>query len=1205
VPGHLGLGSDTGVATSRQLLDDAAHSALARRSLCADAMKLRGFADALDRPVSLASEASTGKATLTQRHARKVSDDQRAADHATMDAVWARGPIQLARDAHTGLGDDEARAAASHGIAGGGGSLPHFDAIQRSFGAHDVSGITAHVGGAAAEASERLGAHAYATGDHVAFAQSPDLHLAAHEAAHVVQQRAGVSLSSAVGHAGDAYERQADEVAARVVAGQSAADLLGAPSGGVGAGGVQRKDKAPAAAPGKLDLVAAGQEKGIRVGVALHHNAADEAQIIAARVGVSYKGMLAKYKDYAAKENYKTLKAKFEAEQAAAADPKTYDRVTSGTEGATFARFTLNNDLNFKATGDGWAKTHKAIGGSPPQIGKPVYFSEQPGDDALANVAAFSAAVGPLPDRHDTANIAELCFFTHGGRTKMKTGASFIGASAVASAIDKLLLPSVQIDLFACDVAGTGAAEGGDNHDEKEGKGTFADTLAHDLASTGHDGRIFGHETAAPATTNSRGREFNFGASGVTTADNWTMIFGGGFRESSLAGVIATLSAQDPALIATAFDRASRAWLAKDGMHHRVPGQPADETGQPPEASFAIAFAREATISFVQSLWTPALAAVEVASDVALQLHGGGTFVPPPGAHIAGKKELAAQKQAEDAAAAAAAKAAAKGKGKSKSAKHDADEPAHAPAAAAPTAAAPAAAPPSPAAPPATKSSEFLDDGKVAHAFAYYVAHYDQYPAEVVAKIIGKTRDVPPASPSALDRAKEIAHAAQVMIGLGIDESFVQNVARFQSTHSLKVDGVAGQKTIAAMFGADIRPEPQAAATAAAPAPTVAPTPSTASATSAGPSAPAPKFDGYDWTSLVSYVPAKKKVAGHSEVGPTISDEDRAKLRAIAMTRPAILAAELHRLGSRLGNDQWKSYKKGTKHGWGYGGESNSTPETSDRVTQLAMKELYADAKTLEAKGFNAIVTYDGTLSIGAGFADSMAAEYVHRWLAQDSGARAALLGAGFAVTSHREFLAIDETGAILCGNPARQYLRVQANGGLLDYVAGLMSQEGSAEKAKDAQMSLFMDTFITPLKPNVKAAMTSWTDEYAVRAAMHLAYWLPAGGPVNNPNDFTATGGNAVAMAKMFGKNMGARLRQDNGCFIIGANEQTDAPMGHFGRMGRGFLAMGIKTCPKIEMTFAQAGAAPELAGHVLCVATDDLHTSKAVITFYDLGAL
>jgi hypothetical protein len=71
-----------------------------------------------------------------------------------------------------------------------------------------------------------MGADAYATGDHVVLARGADLHTVAHEAAHVVQQRAGVQLKGGVGAAGDAYEHHADTVADRVAAGQSAENLL-------------------------------------------------------------------------------------------------------------------------------------------------------------------------------------------------------------------------------------------------------------------------------------------------------------------------------------------------------------------------------------------------------------------------------------------------------------------------------------------------------------------------------------------------------------------------------------------------------------------------------------------------------------------------------------------------------------------------------------------------------------------------------------------------------------------------------------------------------------------------------------------------------------------------------------------------------------------------------------------------------------------
>ena len=116
---------------------------------------------------------------------------------------------------------------ATKGLKGPSSSLPHLDQIQHSFGGHDVSGVKAHVGGAAKTASEGMGARAYATGDSVAFKSAPDLHTAAHEAAHVVQQKAGVNLSGGVGKAGDRYEQRADMAAQAVVQGNSAEALLG------------------------------------------------------------------------------------------------------------------------------------------------------------------------------------------------------------------------------------------------------------------------------------------------------------------------------------------------------------------------------------------------------------------------------------------------------------------------------------------------------------------------------------------------------------------------------------------------------------------------------------------------------------------------------------------------------------------------------------------------------------------------------------------------------------------------------------------------------------------------------------------------------------------------------------------------------------------------------------------------------------------
>jgi hypothetical protein len=169
-------------------------------------------------------------------------------------------PVQ--RKGSAGAPVEGVQDAAARGVEGGGGELPHHDAIQQSFGHHSLDGVRAHTGGSAADACESMGANAYATGQDVAFkAGSPDLHTSAHEAAHVVQQRGGVHLSGGVGQAGDPYEQHADAVADAVVAGRSAEGLLDRHAGAGGdGGGVQRQavqlDGDDQALEDKMDAIA-------------------------------------------------------------------------------------------------------------------------------------------------------------------------------------------------------------------------------------------------------------------------------------------------------------------------------------------------------------------------------------------------------------------------------------------------------------------------------------------------------------------------------------------------------------------------------------------------------------------------------------------------------------------------------------------------------------------------------------------------------------------------------------------------------------------------------------------------------------------------------------------------------------------------------------------------------------------------------------
>lgn len=186
-----------------------------------------------DKQVQMKPATTSETSRTVQRKAASVPASGYESQRAALSPVQMKG----------GGGGQDVASVAQSGLKGGGGSLPHLDTIQKSFGAHDVSSVQAYSGGAAQSASESLGASAYAMGNSVAFKSSPDLHTAAHEAAHVVQQRAGVSLPGGVGQAGDKYEQHADAVADRVVSGKSAGDLLSnvaRPSAASGATGVQK-----------------------------------------------------------------------------------------------------------------------------------------------------------------------------------------------------------------------------------------------------------------------------------------------------------------------------------------------------------------------------------------------------------------------------------------------------------------------------------------------------------------------------------------------------------------------------------------------------------------------------------------------------------------------------------------------------------------------------------------------------------------------------------------------------------------------------------------------------------------------------------------------------------------------------------------------------------------------------------------------------
>jgi hypothetical protein len=115
---------------------------------------------------------------------------------------------------------------ANRGAAHASEPLPFLEKIQRAFGRHEVGHSRVAIDGASAFAAGQLGANAFTIGDRIGFRAVPDLRLAAHEAAHVVQQRAGVALDAEVGAPADRFEANADAAAEAVVRGDSAVPIL-------------------------------------------------------------------------------------------------------------------------------------------------------------------------------------------------------------------------------------------------------------------------------------------------------------------------------------------------------------------------------------------------------------------------------------------------------------------------------------------------------------------------------------------------------------------------------------------------------------------------------------------------------------------------------------------------------------------------------------------------------------------------------------------------------------------------------------------------------------------------------------------------------------------------------------------------------------------------------------------------------------------
>lgn len=187
------------------------------------------------------------------------------------------------------------RAIAEEGMAGSAGDLPYLSVLQPAFGAHDLRGVKAYVGGPAARAASRIGARAYTVGDRIAFRERPDLRTAAHETAHVVQQRGGDGQPG--GEPAGRHEQHADAVASAVVERRPAGPVLAAAGRGPGAGAVQAKSD------GEADVDAI-EKAGARANAAAAKHEENDTQMMLDGSSIFYRMMRTFFPEVLAKWNF-------------------------------------------------------------------------------------------------------------------------------------------------------------------------------------------------------------------------------------------------------------------------------------------------------------------------------------------------------------------------------------------------------------------------------------------------------------------------------------------------------------------------------------------------------------------------------------------------------------------------------------------------------------------------------------------------------------------------------------------------------------------------------------------------------------------------------------------------------------------------------------------------------------------------------------
>jgi hypothetical protein len=551
-------------------------------------------------PPGYTAGPAAGPAATPGKHTRSEAVD----DHRASAPVQRRDePGANAGAANPASG---AHAAAAQGIAGPSHALPHRDRIQQLFGGHDIDRIQAHTGAAAATGARAMGARAFATGDHVAFAAAPDLHTAAHEAAHVIQQRAGVSLAGGVGQSGDVHERNADAVADRVVQGLPAHDLLPDPAaaGATMPSGIQRQD-------GPREMTAAQVQAALDWAATsrISPETIREVQRVCgiAQTGVydeaTARGVFAKEQeirtgaDGKADHNFCELTGIIFVEVITAAtvtDPILEDVATRFPDGVTVAIYPsylgrVNDRAEFQRRADEFARNQHAVGLSGGAVAVGLACTITALGDVIevvqsihrGLVATWTQSQGTGGQGAPAAapaytKVRNLALFSHGESFGMglNAGNDFTddglrnttgtnpdtgelnppNVEAFVRGLSDAVVPGVRVLLYGCS-AGLGDGLDGTRRTnyiesrlqpqgDRAGVGSLGASLA---AGFGPEASVYAHSTFGHTTENYSARVFGAEANGPGGANLFDLMYPETFLQSELMRLFPDMSAADRA----------------------------------------------------------------------------------------------------------------------------------------------------------------------------------------------------------------------------------------------------------------------------------------------------------------------------------------------------------------------------------------------------------------------------------------------------------------------------------------------------------------------------------------------------------------------------------------------------------------------------------------------------------------------------------